>query len=157
MSTVTTPEQLKLSLTRVFAAPRELVFEACTKKEHMDRWMCPHGFTIPESGGELRAGGSWHCVMIAPNGERCPVAGVYEQVVPNELLVFTHAWEGDDGKPEHWTTVTMRFEDAGEGRTRLTLEQSVFRSQESRDRHVGGWTQCLEKLAGLLERPANIN
>jgi len=144
------PADRSLVLTRVFDAPRKLVFEACTKKEHLDRWMAPRGFTVPSSGGDLREGGAWHCLMIAPNGEGHAVGGVYRKVVPNELLVFSHAWKDDDGKPEHETTVTMRFEDTGTGGTKLTLEQSIFKSVESRDGHRGGWTECLDKLGELL-------
>lgn len=138
-----------LVITRIFDAPRPLVFEAWTKKEHLDRWCAPHGFTIPFSEGDLRPGGVWRSLMIAPNGEKYPVKGVYREIVPNELLVFTHAWEEDDGTPEHETVVTVRFADEGD-KTRLTLEQSVFRSVESRNGHEGGWSQCLERLGTLL-------
>jgi uncharacterized protein YndB with AHSA1/START domain len=62
------PADRVLVLTRVFDAPRRLVFEAWTKKEHLDRWCAPRGFTIPSSEGDLRPGGVWRCLMIAPNG-----------------------------------------------------------------------------------------
>jgi uncharacterized protein YndB with AHSA1/START domain len=139
-----------LKLERVFEAPRALVFEACSKKEHIDRWMCPNGFTIPSSSGEFRVGGKWRSDMRSPDGEPYPMAGVYERIVINELIVTSHAWIGDDGKPEHWSTLTFRFEDAGAGKTRLTLEHVNLRSIESRDNHVGGWTQCIDKLGELL-------
>jgi uncharacterized protein YndB with AHSA1/START domain len=109
-----------LKLTRVFNAPRRLVFEACTKKEHIDQWMCPIGFTM------------------------------HQKIVPDELLVFTDAWEDDDGQPGHWTTVTMRFEDDGDRRTKLMIEHSIFQSVESRKVHEGGWTECLDKLDALV-------
>ena len=144
------PAELSLSLNRIFDAPRGLVFEAFTKKEHIDRWMCPHGFNISSSGGDLREGGEWHCVMISPQGERCAVSGVYQEIVPDDRLVFSHGWEGESGRTEHWTRVTIRFEDAGPGRTKLTVEQSIFRSVASRDAHIGGWSESLEKLSGLL-------
>ena len=144
------PSDLSLVLTRVFAAPRKLVFEACTQKEHLDQWMAPRGFTIPSSGGDFREGGKWYCLMIAPNGERYPVSGIYQKIVPDELIIMTHAWEGDDGKPEHETTATLRFEDAGDGKTKVTLEQSIFKSVESRNGHMGGWTECFDKLEELL-------
>jgi uncharacterized protein YndB with AHSA1/START domain len=150
------PADRSLKLVRIFDAPRKLVFEACTKKEHIAQWMAPRGFTVPSSGGDLREGGAWHFLMIAPDGERYPSNGIYRKIVPDELLVFTHAWEGDDGKPEHETTITMRFEDACEGKTRLVFEQSIFKSVESRDNHVGGWTQCLDKLGELLAKIQEI-
>jgi uncharacterized protein YndB with AHSA1/START domain len=55
-----------LKLERVFEAPRALVFEACSKKEHVDQWMCPNGFTIPTSSGDFRVGGKWRSDMRAP-------------------------------------------------------------------------------------------
>ncbi len=138
-------------MTRIFDAPRHLVFEAWTKKEHLDKWCAPHGFTIPFSEGDLRPGGAWRTVMIAPNGEKYPVHGVYREIIPNELLVFTHIWEEDDGTAEHETVVTIRFADEG-GKTKMTFEQKIFRSVESRNGHEGGWTQAFEKLAGFLTK-----
>jgi uncharacterized protein YndB with AHSA1/START domain len=145
------PADRMLVLTRVFDAPRRLVFEAWTKKEHLDQWCAPHGFTIPESGGDLRPGGAWRTLMIAPNGDKYPVGGVYREIVQDELLVFTHTWEEDEGVPRHETVVTVRFADE-DGKTKVTLEQSVFKSVESREGHTGGWTQCLERLAELIAK-----
>jgi uncharacterized protein YndB with AHSA1/START domain len=108
-------------------------------------------FTILDSEGDLRPGGKWSSCMVAPNGEKLPLGGVYREIVQDELLVFTHAWEGDDGKPEHETLVTIRFEDEG-SKTKMIFEQSLFKSVESRDGHQGGWTQCFDKLAGHLEK-----
>ena len=139
-----------LKLERVFDAPRALVFEACSKTEHINRWMCPKGFTIPSSSGDFRVGGKWRSDMRSPDGEPFPMEGVYEKIVENELIVTSHSWIGDDGKPEHWTTLTLRFEDAGPGKTKLTLEHVNLRSKESRDNHVEGWGMCLDKLGPLL-------
>ena len=143
------PPDLSLTLTRVFNAPRALVFDAWTKKEHLDRWSAPNGFTIPDYGADLRPGGAWHCLMIAPNGEKYPVNGVYLDVVPNELLVMTHGWVEDDGTRPHETIVTVRFADEN-GKTRVTFEQTNFKSIESRHGHEGGWTQCFDRLAEIL-------
>lgn len=148
-----TESPLSITITRVFDAPRALVYEAWTNPEHLKRWCAPRGFTIPESRGEFRAGGAWWCCMVAPDGTRNPVGGVYREVVPNERLAFTHCWEDEHGKPEHETLVTVRFADEGEG-TRVTLEQTNFKSPESRDGHLGGWSECMDKLADLLREGA---
>ena len=139
-----------LFIERIFDAPRPLVFEAWTKKEHLQKWCAPHGFTIPSCDGDLRPGGTWHCDMVAPDGARLTVQGIYREIVPNERLVFTHGWVGDDGKVEHETVVTVRFADAEGGGTRMTFEQAAFRSVESRDGHNGGWSQGFERLDELL-------
>jgi uncharacterized protein YndB with AHSA1/START domain len=145
------PADRVLVITRVFDAPRSLVFEAWTAKEHLDQWCAPHGFTILWSEGELRPGGSWRCCMRSPESVEYRLRGIYREIIKDELLVFTHAWEEDDGKPGPETIVTVRFADE-DGKTRLTFEQGPFASVESRDAHKGGWTECLERLAGHMAK-----
>jgi uncharacterized protein YndB with AHSA1/START domain len=144
------PGDRVLVITRVFDAPRRLVFEAWTKKEHLDQWCAPRGFTIPSSEGELRPGGAWRSWMRSPEGVEYRLSGIYREVVQDELLVFTHSWE-EDGKRGHETVVTVRFADHGD-KTKLTFEQAIFETVESRDSHRGGWTECLERLADHLAK-----
>jgi len=148
------PAERVLVLTRVFDAPRHLVFEAWTKKEHLDRWSCPGGFRMERSHGDVRPGGAYGFAMIAPDGEKHKATGVYREIVPDELLVMTHGWLEDDGSRPWETVITVRFADEG-GKTRMTFEQSVFRSVESRDGHNGGWSQCFDKLGELLAERKN--
>lgn len=77
--------------------------------------------------------------------------GVYQEVVKPERLVFTGAFEDDDGRPRHQTVVTLTFAKEGD-RTRLTLHQAVFPSVSARDDHVRGWSEALERLAEYLMR-----
>lgn len=143
------PGDRTLVITRVFAAPRQLVFEAWTRKEHLDKWCAPRGVTIFFSEGDYRPGGKWRCVMLTPDGQKLPLGGVYREIVPNELLVFTHVWEEDEGKPGHETLVKVRFEDEGK-KTKVILEQTNFKSAESRDGHNEGWSSALDVLAEYL-------
>ena len=149
MSTTETTTPLEISLTRLFNAPRQLVFDAWTKPEHLKNWCAPHGYSIPEATGELKVGGSWHSCMIAPDGTKNPLGGVYREIIPNELLVFTHCWEDDEGKPEHETIVTVKFADE-DGKTRMTFGQSNFKSPQSRDGHLGGWSETFERFSNYL-------
>jgi uncharacterized protein YndB with AHSA1/START domain len=150
MSTNNDPDRV-LTLTRVFDAPRPLVFEAWTKKEYLDHWSAPHGFTIPSSEGDLRPGGTWRCIMRSPDGVEHQLGGVYREIVKDELLVFTHAWAGEDGRPGQETLVTVRFADEGGG-TKVTFEQAGFESVESRDSHRGGWMECFDRLRAHLAK-----
>ena len=84
--------------------------------------------------------------MLMPGGEKLKLGGVYREIVPDELLVFTHVWEEDDG-PGQETIVRISLEDEG-GKTRMIFEQTNFSSTESRDGHLDGWTQALDKLTG---------
>jgi uncharacterized protein YndB with AHSA1/START domain len=138
-----------LVIERVFDAPRHLVFEAWTKKEHLEKWSAPKGFSIPFSEGDLRPGGRWKCRMLAPDGTEHRVQGVYREIVLNERLVFSHGWEEDDGKIGHETIVTVRFFDEG-SKTKIIFEQGEFKSVESRDGHKSGWSQGFDKLGELL-------
>ncbi|HVU16096.1 MAG TPA: SRPBCC domain-containing protein [Candidatus Didemnitutus sp.] len=139
-----------LVLHRIFAAPRALVFAACTRGEHLQQWCAPHGFTIPKSEGDVRPGGQWRSCMVAPDGTECWLSGKYLEVEENRRVVFTHAWE-EKGRRGHETTVTLTFADIGP-KTKLTLRQQIFDSTASRDGHRDGWSQCLEKLGDLLAR-----
>ena len=90
--------------------------------------------------------------MHVASGDLYRASGVYTEVVPGERLVFSHAWEGDDGQPEHWTLVTVDFADHEGGKTLLTFKQAAFRSVESRDNHRRGWSECLDHLADYLAK-----
>jgi uncharacterized protein YndB with AHSA1/START domain len=89
--------------------------------------------------------------MRSPEGKDLWLGGVYREVIENELLVFTHAWDDDDGKPGRGTLVTVAFEDE-EGATRMTFRQSGFDSIADRDGHRGGWNESFERLAEVLSR-----
>ena len=82
--------------------------------------------------------------------EDLTMQGVYKEIVRPERIVFTHAWIGDDGKPEHETLVTVTLVERG-GKTEMTFHQGLFASMESRDSHAGGWSESFDKLEKHLE------
>jgi uncharacterized protein YndB with AHSA1/START domain len=146
----------EITLTRLYDAPRALVFRMWTDPDHLRVWSCPRGFTIPDaSGGTATAGGSFRVVMQDPGGLQFIMRGTYLEVKPVELISFTHQWEEDgwedNGGLSPLTTVTVRLEEAGDAKTRLTFHQGFFRNAAVRDGHEAGWTQSLDKLAGHLE------
>ena len=135
-----------LVIERTFDAPRALVWEAWTKREHMLQWSCPHGFRITECDGDVRPGGAWRSCMVSPEGTEHRNGGVYKEVAPPERLVFTFAWKDETGKPGHETLCTVTLKEEG-GKTRMTFRQEVFESVSSRDGHADGWSQSFERLA----------
>ena len=144
---------LDLTLIRTFDAPVSLVFKCWTEPEHLKRWSAPHGFILPSATGELRPGGGWRSCMVTPDGKELWLGGVYREIVKDKLLVFTHAWDQEDGKPGHETVVTVRFEQLG-GKTKMTFHQAPFENPGSRDGHSGGWSECFERLDDLLKNAA---
>jgi uncharacterized protein YndB with AHSA1/START domain len=140
-----------LILTRVFAAPRALVFKAWVEPERAARWWGPQGFTTLSCRMDVRPGGAWRLQMRSPQGTIHTKCGVYREIEPPERLVFSYAWEGADGVPGHETLVTLRFEDHGFEETKMTLHQAVFDSPAACRSHRDGWTSCLERFAAWLE------
>src|SRR5687767_4361974 len=99
----TTDTGQELVVTRIFDAPRALVWRAWTDPEHATKWG-PKGFTTPERAMEFRPGGAWHAVMISPEGREYRQHGTVREVIPEELLSFTFQW---DNRPEEVTLVTV--------------------------------------------------
>jgi uncharacterized protein YndB with AHSA1/START domain len=140
----------ELILTHVFHAPRELVFAAWTEREHLERWQgAPEGMTVTTEEADIRPGGRFRICMRAPDGTEHWLQGVYREVTPPERLVFTHAWLGPDKRPGIETLVTITFTERGES-TELTLRQTGFASDASRDGHREGWDSTLRRLEAYL-------
>jgi uncharacterized protein YndB with AHSA1/START domain len=148
-SAVPWAEERELVITRVFDAPRSLVFKAWTQPEHLARWWGPQGFVNVAWAMDVRPGGAWFRRMSAPDGTFFTKRGVYKEVVPPERLVFTYVNEAADGTLDRETLVTLTLEEQG-ARTRLTLHHTGFESVESRDAHEGGWSSCMERFASYL-------
>jgi len=139
----------ELVITRLFDAPRELVFRAWTEPDRAVRWWGPQGFTTAHYEIDFRPGGSYRVCMRSPEGIEHWQRGVCREVVEQERLVFTFAWEDAEGRPGHETVVTVDFAEVG-ARTRLTLHQAVFETVTARDLHQGGWASALDCLAEYL-------
>lgn len=140
----------ELLITRIFDAPRHLVFKAWTEPEHMMRWWGPNGFTLPVCEMDVRPGGALRFCMRSPGGRDYWVQGVYREIVEPERIVFTVMAE-EDGKPGPETVATVTFADH-EGKTRLTVHQT-FESVTTQTRGARqGWTESLDRLAEYLAR-----
>jgi uncharacterized protein YndB with AHSA1/START domain len=114
---VTTPSDQEIRMTRLFDAPRHLVFEAMTKPEHVKRWWgrLGEGYSVPVCEIDLRPGGAWRFVNRHPKGE-VAFYGEYREITPPSRLVFTEIFEQF---PDSVSVVTAEFTDEG-GKTRLT-------------------------------------
>jgi uncharacterized protein YndB with AHSA1/START domain len=147
--TLTLPSDREIVFTRVFEAPRHLVFEAWTKPEHVRHWWGCSGSTLTICEIDLRPGGAWQFVMCMPDGSYQPFKGVYREIVPSERLVYTECYDvAAIGSPEWLTTVTLEELD---GKTKLT-SSLLHKSKEARDGHLqagmeAGMAQTLNRLA----------
>jgi len=137
-------------MTRLFRAPRALVWKAWTDPEQLIQWMGPRHHPATQVEGDFRPGGAFRTRLTpAEGGEELWNGGVYREIVEPERLVFTFFWEGDDGKPENEMLITLTFAEEGAD-TRMTLHQTGFRAVEQRDGHNGGWDSCFDRLEEFL-------
>jgi uncharacterized protein YndB with AHSA1/START domain len=142
----------QFTITRVFDAPRDLVFQAWTDPAHVTCWWGPRGFTTPAHTitMDVRPGGAWRACMVSDaDGTEYPTGGVYREVVEPERLVFT--W-GDPDNPDvagEASIVTVTFADLGD-KTEMTFHQAGFPTDEGRANVQDGWTTCIERLTEYL-------
>jgi uncharacterized protein YndB with AHSA1/START domain len=149
-ATDTLAQDRVLELVRVFQAPRALVWRAWTDPAMLARWKGPRGFTAIETASALRPGGAWRVAMQRDGtDEVLRQSGVYRAIEAPARLMFTYAWDRDDGTRSPETLIDIAFAEEGAA-TRMVFRQSLFETDAARDDHAGGWTSAFEKLAEAL-------
>lgn len=146
--TIATSER-ELTITRVFNAPRSLVFNVWTQPEHFSRWLGPKDFTTIGCQMNVQVGGMYRACIRSPEGNDHWMQGVYREVIEPERLVFTFAWEDENSQPKHETLITVIFTEQN-NQTLMTFHQAIFESTESRNSHRSGWNECFDRLATYL-------
>jgi uncharacterized protein YndB with AHSA1/START domain len=143
----------EILITRVFAAPRELVFKAWIEPARMAQWWGPRGYTNPVCEMEAKPGGTLRMVMRAPNGMEHPMTAVFDEVVEPERLVFTAVARDAQGNAllEARTTVTFAEHAGG---TKITVQASAVACADQAVAMLAGmqegWTQSLQKLDDVI-------
>ena len=146
----TLPSDLEIVMTRVFDAPRRLVFEAHSKPEHLKQWWGPRGFVVTSCEMDFRSGGAWRIVHRGPDGQSYAFRGEFREIAPPERIVQTFEFEG---APGHISVETLTLTER-DGRTTLT-SRSLFDSVEARDAMVnsgmeGGAAETMDRLEEYL-------
>jgi uncharacterized protein YndB with AHSA1/START domain len=146
---VTMPTDREIVLTRVFDAPRHLVWDAFTKPELLRRWFGPHGWALVVCEVNLRVGGGFRFVLRGPDGREMGMRGVYREIVPPERSVHMESFDDYPGESQ----VTTVFVERG-GQTTLTATV-LYPSKDVRDivLQTGmehGAAESYDKLAELL-------
>jgi uncharacterized protein YndB with AHSA1/START domain len=147
---VSTPTDREVVLTRVFDAPREMVFEALTKPELLKRWLEAPGRKLDVCEIDLRVGGAYHFIWRGRGKKDVGTRGVYREIVPAERIVNSETWDDWDVGD---IAVTTRLVETG-GRTTLT-STSIYPSREIRDSVLRsgmepGASESYNRLAELL-------
>lgn len=143
------PMERELTLTRIFDAPRELVFQVWTDAAHLARWFGPDMFTIPVCRVDARVGGELYLVMRSTQGDEHPMKGVFLEVVRPGRLVFTNIPTDATGNHLMEGVTTVTFADQG-GKTKLTMHTKMTgKAPQAAYMLAGmepGWNQTLNRL-----------
>jgi uncharacterized protein YndB with AHSA1/START domain len=146
---VTTPSDREIVLTRVFDAPRRLVWDAFTKPELLKRWFGPRGWSLVVCEVDLRVGGGFRFMLRGPGGQNMGMSGVYREIAAPERSVHMESFDDYPGESQ----VTAVFAEQ-EGRTSLTATV-LYPSKEVRDIVIQtgmehGAAESYDKLAEVL-------
>jgi len=166
MNPTTDSKNQQVCITRLFDAPREFVFQAWSDVAHLTRWYAPHGCTIQFQHLDFRQGGTFHSCIRSPQGHECWCVGEYREIVAPERIIFTMAIAdayGNRMEPtavgmdpawpmETITTVTFKEVD---GKTELTLRQTVNEALAKRTGAHPSWLQMLDRLDTDLAQTLN--
>lgn len=143
--------QRELVITRVFDAPRALVWRAWTDPVQLMKWWGPTHHPATHLTMDVRPGGVWrNCLRSVETGNELWHHGVFYEVVTPERLVFSFVWE-EEGERGIENLVTITLADQGGNKTLLTLHQTPFQSDGERDGHGEGWSSSFGRLADYLE------
>ena len=140
----------ELVITRVFDAPRTLVWQAWTDPAQVARWMGPRGFTGTVERLDARVGGAYRFHLHAPDGSDLWMQGVHREIVPPERLVNTYVWADAEGRPKGPETLLTITLSEHQGKTTLTLRQTLFETVTARDAHREGWSSALDCLGEVI-------
>jgi uncharacterized protein YndB with AHSA1/START domain len=159
------PDKPEVVITRVFDAPRELVWKAWTECERFMQWWGPKGFTAPVCKIDLRVGGKSFSSMRSPEGKDFYSVGVYKEIVAPSRIVVTDSFADKDGNVVPATyygmsgsfplemLVSVNFEDVN-GKTKMTLRHSQTEGLSDKERTdmQQGWIESFDKLEEYLTK-----
>ena len=151
-TTLTLPSPRELVISRVFDAPREIVFEATTKPEHVKRWWGPRAMEMVDCRIDFRVGGSYRYAVRTPDGMEVAFSGIYREIDAPSRIVHT---EGYEAMPGHDYLATVTY-DEKDGRTTLTVHL-LYQTPEDRDGHIAsgmesGMRETWQRLDELIAK-----
>jgi uncharacterized protein YndB with AHSA1/START domain len=155
-------ETERMVVTRVFDAPRELVWKAWTDPQYVMQWWGPKGFTSPVCKMDFRVGGKFLCCMRTPDGKDFWNGGEYHEIVLHEKIVYSMYFsdpEGNKVEPEQYGMEheaidgaydVVTFENFGNGQTKLTLIGNESMESAKESGQVEGWNEILGKFDAVV-------
>jgi uncharacterized protein YndB with AHSA1/START domain len=152
----------RMVVTRVFDAPRALVWKAWTDPKYVMQWWGPKGFTAPSCKIDFRVGGKFLCCMKSPDGQEFWNGAVYHEIIPQEKIVYCMYFSDSNGNkvdPAHYgieheaiedANDVVTFEDFGNGQTKVTLIGNETMEHAKNSGQLEGWVEILDKFAAVV-------
>lgn len=152
----------RMVVTRVIDAPREIVWKAYTQPEYVQQWWGPKGFTSPSCRSDFRVGGMFLYCMRSPDGQEGWTGGQFHEIIPHEKILYSLYFADSDGnrvEPEEIGVEheavdgvydEVRFEDLGDGRTKITLIGNESMESARASGQLEGNQEHLDKLAAVV-------
>ena len=149
--TTTSTADREIVATRLFHAPRELVFRMWTNREHISNWWGPRGFTTTTYEMDVRPGGVWRFTMHGPDGRNYENKIIYREIVSPERISYFH-----ESPPPFDTTVTLTEQTGGTSVTARMLFESAELRETVAKAHgaVEGLQQMLSRLDEEMSKMA---
>ena len=162
-TSITQSSDTVLLITRIFDAPRSLVFAAWTQPDRLMQWWSPKGFTCPVSKIDLRPGGTYLNCMRSPEGKYYWSRGIYREIDEPKHIVCTDSFADENGNPVSPQDYGMSLDWPEEalieatfaehdGKTELTIKHSPIKPGYEREMCRQGWNECLDKLTEYLAK-----
>ena len=164
----TAPSDLEFVITRVFDAPRELIWKAWTERERLMQWFGPTGFTMPTAKLDFRPGGVFHYCLRSPDGKAMWGKFVYREIVAPERIILVNSFSDEEGnltrhpRSPTWPLEMLSTTTFAEhvGRTTMTVQWAPLNAIEaerktfdtSHEDMQKGWTGTLDQLAEHLAK-----
>jgi uncharacterized protein YndB with AHSA1/START domain len=162
MTKNTVNEKERMVITRVFDAPRALVWEAWTNPKYVMQWWGPKGFTAPVCKIDFRVGGKFLCCMKSPDGWEGWNGGEYHEIILHEKIVYSLYFADSEGNKVEPAELGIEdaaidgardvviFEDFGNGQTKLTLIGNEPMEDAKNSGQLEGWNEQLDKVAAIV-------
>ena len=138
--TTETAAQVSLEVSETYDAPISAVYDAWSGSEQIKSWFGPGSCRVLEADFSPRMGADYHIKMDVGE-EVAAIRGQFTEVIAEERLAFTFQWDGDDNQ----SLVTVTFSEDADG-TQVTLTQVGLASEESKEKHIMGWTVAMTQL-----------
>jgi uncharacterized protein YndB with AHSA1/START domain len=169
MTKNTVNEKERMVITRIFDAPRALVWKAWTDPQYVMQWWGPKGFTAPVCKVDFRVGGKFLCCMRSPDGQEGWNGGEYHEIVPYEKIVYSLYFADSKGNKVDPAELGIEqeaiedardvviFEDFGKGQTKLTMIGNETMEDAKNSGQLEGWNEIFEKVAAVIAGLAKAN